>query len=226
MALIQVNIVHSSSRSHPKGLMLTVAWNYPYFLGIIRGLIKFNAQSRRLALVAFVFMITLFKEKPIEHQIREFNQSKYGVRSQSVYIEEYRRFSRIRCISEMTYESIQAFRQHKKSTSTAYTSISIMQALRSFVRYHRRLTELKPHFITNDGVFTPVGENAIIEPMKAKIQKVKIGRPRDKEAIKKVRLLKDKGGLSFRQISVVMKKDVKTVHQWYKFSFEDELLAK
>lgn len=206
--------------------MLTVAWNYPYFIGIIRVLIHINMQAHRLALVGFAFMLNLFKEHPIEYQIREFSKSKYGTRSHAIFIEEYKRFARIKCISGATYENIEAFRQHKSSTTTVYTTISAIQALRSFIRYHKRLTNIKPQYISDMRVFTPVGEIATIKLMEKKKKKAKMGRPRDKESIKKVRLLKEKGGLSFRAISVAMKKDVKTVYSWYRFSVEDDLLAK
>lgn len=207
--------------------MLTVAWNYPYFLGIIKVLICFSTKAHRIALVVFVFMTFLFRDKPIDRQIREYANSKYGTSSHVDFIKEFKKFRYIFSVENINYEAIEAFRVHKQTTTTLYTSIGAMQALRSFIRFHKANTHLKANNIKDNGVIlTDVGESARIKPMITEIQKVKLGRPRDMEYIKKVRVLKDQGGLTFRAIAVALKKDVKTVHTWYKFSFDDELVGK
>ena len=47
------------------------------------------------------------------------------------------------------------------------------------------------------------------------LRSVYMAKPRDVESIKKVAKYR-KAKLSFREISRIMKKDVKTVHTWYK----------
>lgn len=227
MSLIQVNIVHCSRKGHPKGLMLTVSWNYPYFLGIIRLLVKTSARGHRLALVVFAYMFRLFKESLIESQIKVYLASRQGIAPHAEYLHEYKKFSHIKNVSEATYESLEAYRMHKQASTSNYTQISAMKALRCFIRHYKSLAKVDPSNIRDFSIFTPVGQNATVPDMPVTLEKkTKRGRPRNIEAVKKVRLLKDKGGLSFRAISTAMKKDVKTVHEWYKMSFDDEIVGK
>lgn len=227
MALVQINIVHCSRKGRPKGLMLTVSWNYPYFIGIIKWLIYFSAQAHRLALVGFVYMIKFFQKNPIENEILEYVESRHGVIGHNEYLQDFKRYSQIKGVVDITYEIIEKYRQHKIETTTNFTSIRAMQVIRCFIRHHKSKTHIIANHIQDVQVLIPVGESAIMQVMiDTKSKKVKLGRPRNEEAIKKVRILKDQGGLTFRAISLAMNKDVKTVFSWYQQSFDEDLLVK
>lgn len=92
---------------------------------------------------------------------------------------------------------------------------STMLMLRKFFRYNRRPNVLKASVIL-DNPLNFVGQNVIIQPM-PEIEKKKRGRKPDFEMIKKIKFLKDSGGLSMREVAAVVKKDLKNVHEMYHY---------
>lgn len=119
-------------------------------------------------------------------------------------------------ISDIKTDDIQIF---YNQSGTNYNKTKAMEAIRAFLRWTRKEHSIDPETITNKGiVLTYVGQNDKIEP----IMKRKPGRKLNVELVKKVKLLKDKGNLSYRQISKALGKDVKSVYYWY----QRDLLAK
>lgn len=226
MPLIQINIIHSSKRSRPKGLMLTVAWNYPYFVGIIKKLTCFSTQARRLALVGFVYMFNLFRKSPIRRMICEYGKSDPHKKNRVYLLENYVKHTGIKEISQMNYKQIEEYRQHLQSTRSVYESTQGMRAIRDFLRYARHLTRLRPNYVGDYEVLIDVVKNDSMLPMIEETvipQKRGRGRPRDVEGMKRVVRLRQEG-LTFRAIAFAMKKNVRGVYNLYRNAIEERLL--
>lgn len=118
-------------------------------------------------------------------------------------------------INEITPEEIEAHHKRMLSQKTQYLTVKTMQAIRALMRFHKHDTNIVADDISNTGMadMQNVGKNVPIPP----ITRPKRGRPMNVELVKKVKILKDKGGLSYRQISKAIGKDVKNVYLMYNY---------
>lgn len=122
------------------------------------------------------------------------------------------------CMEEVCLSDVQAFYRQIWATRTPFTAIAYMQALRKFFRHHRGQNVLKADLI-KDNPLNSVDINVIIPPMQ-KYQKGKPGRPKDLKSIQKVKLLREEGKLSFREIARALNKDLRQVYVWYNYKVE------
>lgn len=119
-------------------------------------------------------------------------------------------------IEECTLEDIKGYyRAIVEPMNSRWRREDAMKSVRKFFRANRGSNILKASAIT-DNPLNFVGQNVIIEPMK-KPEKKKRGRKPDFEMIKKVKFLKDSGGLTMREVAAIVKKDLKNVHEMYHY---------
>lgn len=121
-------------------------------------------------------------------------------------------------IEECTLNDIQSFYKHILATRTPFTAVMYMQKLRKFFRQHRGENVLSPDQI-RDNPLNSVDIKDII-PIMQKYQKGKPGRPKDLKSIQKVKLLREEGKLSFREIARALNKDLRQVYVWYNYKVE------
>ncbi len=175
----------------------------------------------------FVFMWNIFKVKTkLEIQVEEYitfkeKSSPFIAADQKEIIGTFIKTLSHKDVAEITLEDLNAYHIKLKEETTNFTTIRAMQALRAFMRYHKRQIEVEPKQITNGGVvLSKVEQNAIIKPMTRKGP----GRPLgDIELIKKVKRLKDKEALSFRKIGLVVGKDPSHVFKMYYYDLSQML---
>lgn len=167
-------------------------------------------------------MFKIFKVKiNIRMQLEEYVQFKaktspFIAQAHKEILSSFVKSTHYKDISEVTIADLNAYHIKIGSETTQYTAIRVMQALRAFVRFHKRHTQITPDEITDEGVrLQPVVKNAIIPQMKAK----RIGRPYGSiELIKKIKRLKDMEDLSFRKIGLVTGKNVSHVYKMYRYN--------
>ncbi len=178
---------------------------------------------------AFV-MFKLFKvKKQIEIQLEEYIEFKartspFMAQDQKEILTIFIRDLKCVNVSQITQEQIEIYYNKVSQSSTGYTTERTTQALRSFMRFHKVKTDIKPKHITNTGMeLQSVGKSDTIPPM----NRPKMGRPVNIELVKKVKALKDVGHLSYREISKVVKSpttgkpiDVKHVYQMYNYDLK------
>lgn len=168
------------------------------------------------------FMFKLFKIKTkLKMQLEEYidfksKTSPFIAETHNKVIGDFIKSLNYKEVSEITLHDINVYHARMGAETTQYTTIGAMQALRAFMRYHKRNTNIKPDKITNEGVkeLQPVVKNVIIPQMKAK----RVGRPYGSiELIKKIKRLKDREDLSFRKIGLVTGKNVSHVYKMYRY---------
>lgn len=151
----------------------------------------------------YVMKFNFFKVKTkLETQLEEYIKYKarfspWIAEDQKDIISRFIEGVKHKTISEITLEDLDSY--HYKQT-TQYTTIRAMQALRAFLRYHKWQTNIKADQVTNEGIkeLQIVAKNDIIPKM---TKKRRVGRPANVAFIKRVKILKDKGGLGIRAIA-------------------------
>lgn len=178
----------------------------------------------------FVIMFDFFKVKTqLQTQVEEYKNFKamYSPFMAEVHYEILSRFTKeVKClsVSQVTADDIDAFHQKICNSTTPYTAIKHMQAIRAFLRFFKHKTHIEPSKVTNKGISLPsVVKKRIITPM---IEK-KVGRPANLALAKKVQRLKDRERLTFRAVGKALNLDVKSVYRYYKRNVkEGTVLAK
>lgn len=118
-------------------------------------------------------------------------------------------------LDEITAENIEDYHTKIKNSLSGYKVILTMQAIRSFIRFHKHDTNLLADKITNTGI-DDLGDVGKIIPVVPTVRP-KIGRPMNLALVKKVKRLRDNEKLSFRAISKALNKDVKNIHIMYNY---------
>lgn len=152
-----------------------------------------------------------FRKKEIIKQIERYNKDWYELREFAASVKRER-------IEEYTLEDIQSFYKHILATRTPFTAVKYMQVLRKFFRHYRGQNVLRADLI-KDNPLNSVDIKVII-PVMQKYQKGKPGRPKDLKSIQKVKLLREEGKLSFREIARALNKDLRQVYVWYNYKVE------
>jgi len=191
---------------------------------------KFYCEKSKSLMVtrgAFV-MFNIFRVKTkIQLQCEEYitwkaspggGNSPFIARDQDEILKAFIKFVNKSSLSEVSLEQIEAYHTKIKREMTPYTTIDHMKAIRAFIRFHKRDTDLEAEEVTNQGVveLQDVGKSDIVVPMK----RAKLGRPMNVELVKKVKRLRDKENLSYRQISRALGKNLKSVYLMYHYKFE------
>lgn len=152
-----------------------------------------------------------FRKKELIRQIEKYNKDRHTLL-------EFAENSKRDCIEQCTLNDIKAFYRHIIATRTPFTAIGYMQALRKFFRYYRGQNVL-PAVLIKDNPLNSV-DIKVIMPVMQKYQKGKPGRPKDLKSIQKVKLLREEGKLSFREIARALNKDLRQVYVWYNYKVE------
>lgn len=136
----------------------------------------------------------------------------YG-RDQGVLLEFARTVARPR-IEECTLKDVKAYYTAVvEPVNSLHRRIEMMKAVRKFFREYRGQNILKSSQI-RDNPLKSVEEIAIVERMPEN-KKNKVGRPPNLKMIEKVKVLREQGGLTFRQIAAAIGEDVRQAHLWY-----------
>lgn len=222
MSIIKFKITHCLERDRPKGLTLTVACSTNLF-GILMVLVKTSIQALRLALKGFVLM--LFKEKTkIEYQLEEYIEWKsarcmfQGAQILSDFVYAFKYVD----VKDITYDDLYTYKEKVQEKEVSMHTIELqLKTIRCFLRYFkaRKYPVINPEWVQIDFVV----EDGTIENMK-EIKREKVGRPVNEEAVKQVRFLKDKGGLSLNAIARAWQVDLAQVSRWY--NYKDKTLVK
>jgi len=184
----------------------------------------------RRGLYVMIFNFLKVKTK-LEIQIEEYLtwKSKFSIYTAATHkdvLEDFRNSYNYKSLAEIMLSDIEDFHQKKRETTTVYSSIRAMEALRGFMGYYYRQKQhsINPKLLTNQGVarLQEVEESDTIITMKRE----KRGRPLNVELIKQVKRLRDNEGLEFRQIGRALGKDVSQVYVWYKKQLPKEMLTK
>lgn len=166
-------------------------------------------------------MWNFFKVKTkLEIQVEEYIEFKaktspYIADDQKEIINYFIKGLRYKEVAEIKLEDLDTHHIKLQSESSPYTTVKAMQALRAFMRHHKRQTDIKPDEITNQGVtLNNVAKNDIIQPM---IRKKRVGRPLNVAFIKEVKIMKDKAKLGFQEIANIQKERgvIKTANRGY-----------
>ncbi len=171
----------------------------------------------------FSFMFTLFKVKTkLQYQLEEYIEwkSRFSIISakqhKEVLLDFIKRFN-YKDIQEVTLDIIKQFRKEMLQKTTNFTTQKAMQALRCFLRYHKKQVDFNPEIIGDEGIIDlpNVDQSAKIIPM---IKEKKLGRPvKNTELIRTVKRLKDIEKLTYRKIAMVVDRDVSYVYRMYHF---------
>jgi len=152
-----------------------------------------------------------FIKSELRKQIDKYNKDKD-------ILLEFARFVKKPCLEDIYLEDIKSFyKAIVAPKNSQWERNSYMLAVRKFFKYYRGENILKWQQILDNPLIS--GElNAIVPVMKAK-EKRKPGRPIDWENVKKTLIMKDKLGMSFRDIGKTIIKgrvvDHSQVIKWY-----------
>lgn len=176
--------------------------------------------SRSPVVTRGTFVMWLFKVKTqFQLQIEEYinwksRYSTYAAKAHSEVLKDFCRKFHYKNVSEVLLSDIQNFYEDVSTNKTTFSAVKAMEAIRAFMRYFKTLHKINPKQITNKGIIQlqAVDRNDSIQAMSIK----RPGRPfGNVELIKKVKRLRDKEGISFRKIGLVVNRDVSYVWRMY-----------
>lgn len=196
--------------------------------GIITLTLVISRSSERLPVTRKSFVMFLFKVKTkLQYQLEEYIEwkSRFSTRSASEHKEVILNFIekfKFKDTKEITIDIIKEFRSELTRSTTHFSTMKAMQALRCFLRYYKKQVDFNPEAIQDEQIIDLpiVEESAIVVPMKEKL----LGRPPKVALIKAVKELRNVKKMSFRAIAKELKKDVSQVHVWYKYDIPSEWL--
>lgn len=147
------------------------------------------------------------KKTPLQQQIEAYEKD------QETLLEFARTVAKPR-IEEVTMEDVKGYyRKVIEPMNSLWERTTTMKAVRKFFRYYRSENTLNPRWISDNPLETV--ELNVIMPFMQKTEKKKRGRPANVEMINKVKVLREQGQLTFRQIAAAIGEDVRQAHLWY-----------
>lgn len=151
-----------------------------------------------------------FRKKEIDKQIESYGQDQETLK-------EFSRFIQKPTLQQITLEDIKLFYASVVDPNPSlFRRNETMKAVRKFFRHYRGENILKADYIRDNPLNVVVEYDRI--PVMQKEQKRPRGRPANIKMIKKVKVLREDGELSFRQIGKAIGKDSRQAHMWYKAS--------
>lgn len=161
----------------------------------------------------------LFRKKtPLHLQIEAYGKD------QDTLLEFARTIRKSR-IEEITHEDVQRYyKEIVELQASTYRREEMTKSMRKFFRYYRCEKILYKEPVSQSSLQS-VDRIAMIEPME-KEKKKKPGQPKNQEGMKKVKVMYDDLGLTFREIATALKKDVRQIHVWYQYAHPEKYTKK
>ncbi len=198
--------------------------------GIITLTLVISRAPRRPTVMRGSFMFGLFKIKTkLQYEIDEYivykaSKSVFVAEQHKKVLENFTKKMTYKNVSEILLADIQNFYSKVRETTTPFTAINSMQAIRGFMAYFymKKQHNINPKQITNTGVnewgLQNVLKNDILLPM----IKRRVGRPTNIAFIKKVKRLVDKEGMSLRAIARAENQVPSNIHRVYHYNLDKE----
>lgn len=184
-----------------------------------------RAPTKPTVIRGLYVMWNIFKVRTkLKYQIDEYiiwksSKSTYVANDQREILKQFIKPLKCISVSEIQPSDIDDFYKKILGLQTTFSRIKSMRAIRGFMAYFymKKQHNINPKQITDYGIYKPslqnVAKNDILEPVMRK----KVGRPRDIAFSKKVKTLRDKGGLSFRAIARAENTNPGNIHRAYHY---------
>lgn len=167
-------------------------------------------------------MINFFQKNKIEYQIEEYiewKQEKEHFPDLDT-LKSFLKFCAKKDIRDIREVDVQNYYRYlDKKINTAFQMSCAMKEIRRMFRYFkaRKYDVVNPNLVYEHRILIVPTESDTMDGMKM----LKVGRPPHIEDIRKIKTLRDKAKLSFREISRALGKDVKNIYYQYNYSEEE-----